>query len=359
MRRFGKTVEHGFKKTLYTLFHLVAKTPRQVAEDEITNVRRILLLRPNFRIGNTLISTPLIAVFRTRFPLARIDYLGADSTVALLAHFPLDRIYSMSRSFILHPWTYLRLLFRLRREKYDLAVQIGNDSFSGMLSMMATGARYKMGSGKWARGICNIVVDTSCSNHAYDDPQYYGQALGTPCRNRPFYIVSSEENDAAQVLLEKIGFAGPHQTHPFIAFFVGGHKNKRWPFQCWKTLADKLVSANNRIRILVLIGPEEMAMMSQMQASPTFAGIPILPPMPLRTFAALLSHARMVVTPDTGPMHLSVAVDAPTIAILQSSMSLRYAPRGELDIALLKPSIDQVYEAISAHPAWAAIRPVS
>ncbi len=81
-------------------------------------------------------------------------------------------------------------------------------------------------------------------------------------------------------------------------------------------------------------------------------------PGPLRAFAALLARAAVVVTPDTGVLHLSVALARPTIALLQKERSLRFRPRGARDVSLMRPTVDDVVRALLGHLVWPAVADV-
>jgi heptosyltransferase-3 len=76
---------------------------------------------------------------------------------------------------------------------------------------------------------------------------------------------------------------------------------------------------------------------------------------PLRTVAALAARATLVITTDSGPMHLAVALDRPTIALLQVERSVRFQPRGPADRALMRASVADVLDAIAAHPQWSRL----
>jgi heptosyltransferase-3 len=354
MRRLGKRLEKVIKAGVHRIFLLFYKKTMAVDPVHLEGVRRILLLRPNFRIGNTLISLPLIDVLKRRFPDAQVDYLGADTTAILLKGMPLNHVFVMSRDFIFKPWAYFSLLYRLRCRKYDLLLQVGNGSFSGMICMGFLGARYRMGAGEWAEELCNLHIDLSAVNHAYDDPVEIAHLLGVPCRDRPYYRVTLEEREKAMNHLNQAGFEGKNQDiRPFVALFVGGHESKRWLPDSWIRLAKYLVDAH--ARVLVLIGPEEAAMSQVFKSTFSPEDLCVMDPMPLRDFAAVLEFARLVITPDTGPMHLAIAMDVPTVAILQSQSSLKYAPRGELDRTLFRPELSLVYETLLQHPYWGTL----
>ena len=349
LRLLGKGIEWNCKRLIHMLVMWFLKPCSPVDPASLNNIQRILLLRPNFRIGNALISTSLVLALRERFPAARLDYVGTDTTSILLQNLPLDHLFEMSRSFIVRPWAYLRLLKVLHEQQYDLVVQIGRGSFTGMTYMNFLNARYRVGAGKWSKAVCNIRVDLSGAKHAYDRPIAVARTLGLSCRNRPFYATTQEERENAMKRLSMVRLSNGNNTVPFAALFIGGHKDKRWPIECWIDLADKLRQAHKRI--ILLLGPEEVSMGPKVREA-LGPSISVLDPLPLRDFAAVLQQARLVVTPDTGPMHLAVALDVPTIAIIQSNISLRYAPRGDRDVVLRQPTPGQVLKTIQAHSVW-------
>ena len=76
------------------------------------------------------------------------------------------------------------------------------------------------------------------------------------------------------------------------------------------------------------------------------------PSLPLRRFAAVLAQARAVVTADTGPMHLAVALDVPTFEIFQGSDAVRFGyghlPGHRLiDAGMGEVDLEEAWEALS------------
>src|SRR5271169_4096153 len=114
-QRVGKAVGHWGKRVLGRVLGTILPTPPNLPVDALRGVRRVLIVRPNFRIGNTLIVTPLIFALRQRFPGARLDYLTGDTTAILLAHLPVDTVHFISRQFLTRPWRFVALFARLRR----------------------------------------------------------------------------------------------------------------------------------------------------------------------------------------------------------------------------------------------------
>jgi len=353
-QRVGKALGHGGKRILGGLLSAVLSKQPNLPVEEVRNVRRVLIVRPNFRIGNTLITATLILGLRERFPEARLDYLCGDTAAALLTHLPVDRVYTVSRRFITRPWQFVALFSRLRRVHYDVALEGAMGSFSGGLYTYLTGARYRIGCGGKADRFLNVRLPRVHTSHAYDTRPAFGRLLGVTCPDHPVYAVSPEEETAALALLARLELAVGGIALPFIAMFVGGHQNKRWPTAWWIELTRSLATLGGRV--VVLLGPEE-AQNEQQYRSELPPNVWVLPPEPLRRFAALLAFARLIVTPDSGPMHLGVALGVPTIAALRNDASLHYAPRSAQDLVLLRPTAAEVVGSVVTHPAWADMVP--
>lgn len=351
-QRVGKALGHGGKRVFLRMLDIVLPTLPNMPIDAVRDARRVLIVRPNFRIGNTLIATPLILALRERFPGAQLDYLSGDTPAALLAHLPLHAVHRVSRRFITRPWGFVTLFARLRRMHYDVAVEAGMGSFSGALYTYLTGARYRVGCGGKTDRFLNVRLPEIHTSHAYDTPPAFARLLGVSCRDHPVYAVSGEEQTAALALLARLELAAESVALPFIALFVGGHLDKRWPAGRWIELARSLVMSSGRV--IVFIGPEEVQFESRYRRELP-PSVRVIPPQPLRLFAALWGAARLIVTPNSGPMHLAVALGVPVIALLHSDASRTYAPRGPQDRFLVSPTVAEAVAAVVSHPAWRGI----
>ena len=62
-------------------------------------IRKILLVRGNFRMGDCVLASPAILLFRKNFPDARIDFVGSPMSRALFQNLPIDRHYEITRRF--------------------------------------------------------------------------------------------------------------------------------------------------------------------------------------------------------------------------------------------------------------------
>ncbi|MEL7612917.1 glycosyltransferase family 9 protein [Vreelandella titanicae] len=334
------------KRYLLVGIRYILKAPAPETIDSLVGIEKILIIRPNFRLGNALISTPIIDALRERFPSARIDYLATNKTWPLLQQRPVNHFHLLSRAAILRPWQCVALLRRLRAQRYDLAVQVSGGSTTGFIVTRLIGARYSMGSRKGHQRWYNIEAEGK-SSHAYDAIVNLTRPLGVACRNRPLLQLTEQERDQGMTKIRQL--VGLHSNQPsdtgFIAIFVGGHQNKRWPLAFWLMLIDAMEA--RKIRYVVFLGPEEFRLLApiEQRLMPSLYGS-LCPPLTIRHFAAVLERARVLVTPDSGPMHLAAALDVATISLVRQKKSLAFVPREPYDTLLWRPEISTVVEAI-------------
>ena len=344
-QRFGHFADRAGRSVVKRVLDRLLPVPPNVSLEAVTGVRRVLLVRPNFRIGNMLLTTPLVLAARERFPDADLEVLVGDTTVSLLGGLPIDAVHCVSRFHVLFPWRFVALFRRLRRNHFDVAIAASTGSFSGGFYTFLSGARYRIGSAGRAERFFNVRLPRPRVAHAYDSAPAFARSLGASCPDRPIYRVSRTENVEAYGILRDLGLADSETVRPFVALFVGGHLRKRSPQRLWIAVARALERLE--ITFIIFLGPEEVAFARRLRAelSPS---VRIVLPQTLRIFAALLAKARLILTPDSGPMHLAVALGVPTITLLQTKTSEFYRPRGADDQALVEPTVAMVVAAVTA-----------
>jgi len=357
IQRLGRWLGHRGKKVLeFAVDRILPRSPAS-SLDAVRDVRRVLIVRPNFRVGQTLMTTPLVYALRERFPGARIDYLAGETVTPVLEGLPVDKVYAVSRKFLLYPWRFAALLLRLRRNRYDLAFAGLGGSFSGGLYAYLTGARFRLGcEGKAARFL-NICLPPLAAAHPYDGPIEFARQIGARCPDKPVYRVMPEEAARARAVLSAAGFAVEGRPAPFVAVFIGGNQDAkektRWPIGNWIGLARAL--ALDRVRFAVFLGYEEREL-EELFRREVGAVVPIWFSAPFRFFAALLAEAALAVTPNTGPMHLAAALGVPTVVLLQTPVFAGACPRGPDDRVLVQPTVAQAVAALKAHRLWPSVR---
>jgi len=287
-------------------------------------IKKILLVRANFRIGNAILALPAIARFKENFPGAQIDFVGAQIAHLLFQGQPLENHYFPPRRFPYVLWQYPQLIRRLRANRYDLAIDVSY-SQSGLGSFIVgfSGARIRAGlSGKWDR-LFNLKIPRIEERNKYARLTDFFAALGL----RGGATVGALKFSAAEKLeaARQLGAALGSTPGKKIGVFVGARKlrGKRWPLERFVEVIRALAARG--FQVLAFVGPEENDLIAPLKESlgPT---LPVICEPSLRKFAAMVAHLDLFICCDSGPMHLACAVGAPVVAIFQERDVARWAP---------------------------------
>lgn len=298
---------------------LLAVRPRPVT---LPARPRILVVRLDERVGNLLLSLPLFASLKARYPFAILELLASPKAVALVRHHPaLEACLLFRKRALLAPDGPLRSLWRLRRARYDLAIDSSNPtdpSTTQALLVRLCGARHTIGmaQGDFGRLFSAPVVLPDTAKHeiamrlALLEP-LPGQAA-TPAMTLPV-LPPLAANSVIPDLLAAVG--------PFAVLNVGARvADKRVDAGVYAAMAR--LALENRMAVVVTYGPTERALAEDVVRAVPSARL--APPTRLEELAAVMQRAQAVITCDTGPMHLAVALGRPTCGVFVSTDPERY-----------------------------------
>lgn len=299
---------------------------RDAGPVDLAAVRRTLVIRPNRRLGNLLLVTPTLTALRRALPDAGIDLLVTPAWNDLLRDHPdLDRVVTWDRALLARPWRLVGFARRLRAAGYDLAID-GSEgsSLTGALLARLCGARWTVAPrpSRYAALYSAPVTRPPGSHHLIDRLGDLLEAIGVPrCDAMKVAVDRSDRTGAAREWRD-LGLDG---GTPVIGVQIGARGEKRWPLAHFAEVVRGIAALG--ACPLILAGPEDLDRLNDLGPSLP-PGVPILGPRPARRFAALLERCAVVVTGDTGPMHLAAAVGTPTVSIFLRDNHPTYAPRG-------------------------------
>src|SRR5690606_2156575 len=110
----------------------------------------------------------------------------------------IGEVHLVSRKFARAPWRFLRLFVRLRRERYDLAIDGGMSSFSGALYGWLSGATWRIGAQGRNDRFLNIRLKLPPAPNVYQASHDVAHALGVDAHPMPNYVVTAAEDFAAR-----------------------------------------------------------------------------------------------------------------------------------------------------------------
>jgi heptosyltransferase-3 len=118
----------------------------ELSPDEKVEIKRVLISRPNSRLGNMLLITPLLQEVSATFPHAKIDVFvrGGVAPVLFKNYSNIERIIQLPGKPFKHLAEYAYSWLRLKKYRYDLVINVVKNSSSGRLSTKFASARFKM-----------------------------------------------------------------------------------------------------------------------------------------------------------------------------------------------------------------------
>lgn len=290
-------------------------------------------------IGDVITATPVLRSLREAHPNSHIT-LFAEETPARLIR-PVhwvdeiitdDKIYRCQSLVRLCMPDYLYRMYRLRRKirsrNYDLYIELHRLIrwklvLKPFLFARFTRADRRVGLNTYNRGFFLTDPVSDDPTRVKSQVHWFGDVLRkleVPFDSlRPEIPLPSDMKQNGKALLESVVTTG----ETIVGFFLGANPEfpeKYWPVEYFVELAHRLSKTHN-VSILAFAGPEEMDRVSQFEDridgdDPIFA---LRSSYSIMTVAGLIDQLDYLVSADTGPMHMGVALETPTLGIFGPS----------------------------------------
>ena len=285
----------------------------------------------NYRhMGDVLCSFPALLALRARWPDARIVVLAAPLGGALLPGSGLsDNTIFISRD--RHGfWDGLRAL---RREQPDLVICLQNSPRLRLLTRFS-GAPHRIGfAAKKCDNLLTQLVEKKGPPWLFDDLRLV-EALGCPPVQTDIAGLLRLSDDERAVAARFLEAAGAGNDECLIGINLGASDERRvWPLENFARVVNAL-QEQPRARIVLLGGPEDKPRMQAMQILLKRAAIECAGELSPRVTAALLERCAVLITNDSGPMHLAIAVETPVIGLFGPVEAAHRLPPGYGHIGL-------------------------
>jgi lipopolysaccharide heptosyltransferase I len=270
-------------------------------------------------LGDVVHTIPAVAALRRAFPAARIDWLVEAKHREVV-----DLVTVVDRVVVLEKGTaraWRRVIDELRGTPYDVAIDFQGLLKSAVLAR-ASGARRVIGFSIWhlrektARPFYSSTGDAE-GGHVIRKNLRLLRVLGIDADTIEFPI--ADMGSRASLIL------GQLVTGPYALINAGAAwPNKRWPPERFGELAAFLAEARG-LTPVVLWGPGE-DVLAQTIIDASSGRAVLAPPTRVRDLVALARGASLVVSGDTGPLHVATAVGTPTVSIFGPTNPERNGP---------------------------------
>lgn len=286
--------------------------------------QRVLLIVTR-RIGDVLLTTPLLHSLRQAWPQAKIDVLVFCNTASVLRGNPaIHEIITVPE----HPgfWQHLKLFFRLLR-RYDLALSTLTGDKPTLYAWVAGKRRIGMLAAEkkqqWKRRLLTrSVIFDNLDTHTVLMNLKLVEALGIA----PSYPVEAAwtPQDIARVAailpfdVDVENYAVLH-VYPKFAY-------KTWHVQGWVDLAQWLQVRGLRVVLTGSNAADELAYVADICSQLPANAVNLAGQLSLAESACLLSSANVYVGPDTVMTHIAAAVGVPSVALFGPSNPVKWGP---------------------------------
>jgi lipopolysaccharide heptosyltransferase I len=300
----------------------------------MADFRRILLIKPS-SLGDIVHTLPIVAALKDRWPAAHLTWVVKRQWADLVERAAgVDRVWPVEVA--VESW--LGQVRALRAERFDLAVDLQGLFRSGALAWLS-GASLRIGLADGREGspwfyTHRVPVPTG-EMHAVDRYLLVAAALGARPQGTPQFRFKMLDEDMT-VVREVVGRKGSSVDNPWVAMNVSARwPTKRWPLSSFAVVLDRLHKEG--LGPVVVIGsPDEQHHANQLRALTKSPFIDLTGVVPLGCLPALLSKAALVITNDSGPMHIAAAVGTPVVALFGPTSAARTGPYGEGHRALAR-----------------------
>ncbi len=321
-------MEKKGKSLLIGLLRFFLRNRPLQGEVGLSSIKRILVVRQDDRIGNLVLTTPLLLALRKGFPQARITFLASQVFAELFSGSQLvdELLVLQKKKYIRNPLTFIRNILRLQKKRFDLAFDCSDEnhlSFGHGMWIYLSGARYRIGHKRDGSDLfLNIEVPpVNHTRHAVDmHLDLLRFLIPSDTTELPYLEVKKEEEVYIRSYLKDMGIG---DDDPLVGINLGGTGNKRWEIENFIQLGNRL-KEKEKLKIIYIWGPQEKEMVKGLNVSGVLGEI-----LPLPELSVLLKRCNLFISSDSGVMHLATAVGTPTLAIFTHSDPQKYGPRGE------------------------------
>jgi ADP-heptose:LPS heptosyltransferase len=317
-------------------------------------VRSILVVDLNF-LGDMLLSSPVYRALKKHFPDARIESLILPLAKPALSVNPfVDAIHLMPSTVFTRQ---LQTAAALRKCSFDLVLQL-NTSLKTNILLWIIGRRYRVGYNYAHRGcLLNVRVPilTRTAKVGRRIDECIGlleQAFGWIIHEREMvFPVDQQHTKRIRSLLQSNGI-----RHGDL--LVGMHTNcrqdwkkRRWDMRNFTLLGNELLK-NNSAKLVLTGSPDDVPYVAELVRTlqPPDRVINLAGTVTLYELAALFTQLTILITLNTGPMHIAIALRCPTLAIIGGTPAPVVFPSNDPEFDfVMDPALEQWDPTVLTH----------
>ena len=283
-------------------------------------MKKILVVNINW-LGDAVFSLPVFKALRRAYPHSHIVCLCVSRVAEVLEFCPdinaIMVIDEKGRHF--WPWQKAALILQLRSRKFDIALVL-HRSLSRAMIVWLSGIKERVGFCKWPWLMTKTVMSAPEGSHRMDHYLRVVEAAGVDVNDRTYQLNAP----ASDVRIDG----------QYVVFNTGGNWDlKQWPKRSWVDLASVFKGYGTRVvfagsqkdRLPVQKIIDESGINAENMCGKTSLGQSL----------ALYAKADVVISADSGPLHLANSVGTKVIGLFGPTRPEMTGPRGIGDKRIL------------------------
>ncbi|WP_298535363.1 glycosyltransferase family 9 protein [uncultured Algibacter sp.] len=329
---FKTRVNHIRRTVIWNLAKSVGNsyTEPEYGSCDVLMIKKVLIIRPNHRLGNQLLLTPLVQEVTDLFPNCEIDLFVKGG----VAHPVFENYKSVINIIKLpkRPWShifkYIKCWLSIKQKKYDFVINGDRTSSSGRLLTQIAKADFK---------IFGEVDDSQFKNldgyqHMSIYPVYnlrlYLKNLGVSMDIvKPVPVLDIKLNETEIINGKKVlDGVVPDQLKKTICIYTNATGDKCYSETWWETFYARLLKEYPDYNVIEMLPIENISKINF--KAPNFYS------QDLREMAAIIRNTSVFIAADNGVMHLASASLAPTLGFFSVTSLEMYKPYGNGNVAL-------------------------
>ena len=290
---------------------------------DIASIRRILIVRPNHRLGNTLMITPLVQEISNLLPCATVDLFvkGNTASVVFRNYANIGRLVALPKKHFSRLHQYLYSWLQLRSESYDMVINIDAGSSSGRMATAFAKGRFRI----------NGNLPEQEAAHFPD----YAHLAKKPVYNLRYFLSAAEHQAVTRlpIAVQDILLSEPELKRGreavrklaedkarVIALFTHATGAKKHSTEFWERVYRRIQAEFPDHAIIEVLPVENISQLSF--EAPCYYSAE------LRELASVIANCRLFIGADSGIMHLASASGIPVVGLFNVTSPQKYKPYG-------------------------------
>jgi heptosyltransferase III len=285
-------------------------------------VKRVLICRPNHRLGNMLLITPLVQEVTETFPGCTIDlFVKGNAALLIFKNYDnIENIIRLPKEHFRHLFQYFRVWLSLRRKNYDLVINAAKNSSSGRLSTKMAKSKFKL------YGVDKEVLSDKYQdyNHLAKYPVYSFREdiakLGIDLFGKEIKPLNIKLNDEELANGKAILSQYAKKDAKTISIFTFATGAKCYSREWWAEFHGMLKAKYGDLNLVEILPVENVSQIDFVEPSYYSKDV--------REICSVMANTDVFVGADSGMMHLASASSVPTLGLFSVTNVNSYDPYG-------------------------------